>query len=65
MVILGQDPYYRPGEAMGLSFSVPPAHRPLPDSLLNVYTEAMRDLGWAAGMPRHGDLTSWSMQGVS
>jgi uracil DNA glycosylase len=24
VVILGQDPYINPGEAMGLSFSVPP-----------------------------------------
>src|SRR5690606_30295112 len=34
VVILGQDPYHGPGQAMGLSFSVPP-HIPKPASLKN------------------------------
>lgn len=63
VVILGQDPYHGPGQAMGLSFSVPAPHRPLPPSLLNMYKEARQDLGWT-DTPKHGDLTSWSVQGV-
>lgn len=63
VVILGQDPYHTPGEAMGLAFSVPATHRPLPPSLCNLYKEAGQDLGWA-GTPQHGDLTWWSAQGA-
>ncbi|KXZ52659.1 hypothetical protein GPECTOR_9g704 [Gonium pectorale] len=63
VVILGQDPYHGPGQAMGLSFSVPRDVRPLPPSLLNMYKEAAADLGWDE-RPTHGDLTSWSVQGV-
>ena len=44
VVILGQDPYHEPGQAMGLSFSVPAGQR-LPPSLRNVYKELSRDLG--------------------
>ncbi len=36
VVVLGQDPYFNPGEAMGLSFSVPPGVK-VPSSLRNVY----------------------------
>lgn len=63
VVILGQDPYHGPGQAMGLSFSVPRTCRPLPPSLLNIFKEAKADLGWAA-MPAHGDLSGWATQGV-
>jgi len=61
VVILGQDPYHGPGQAMGLSFSVP---RQLvkPASLRNVYKELLDDVG--APIVNHGDLTSWSNQGV-
>ena len=38
VVILGQDPYHGPGQAMGLSFSVP-NDIPLPPSLKNIYKE--------------------------
>ncbi|MBK9071790.1 MAG: uracil-DNA glycosylase [Myxococcales bacterium] len=61
VVILGQDPYHNPGEAMGLSFSVPRGKR-IPPSLLNIYKELGRDLG--VPMPTHGDLTAWAQQGV-
>ena len=61
VVILGQDPYHNPGEAMGLSFSVPPGKR-VPPSLLNIYKEIKRDLDIDA--PGHGDLTGWAKQGV-
>jgi len=61
VVILGQDPYHNPGEAMGLCFSVPQGVR-VPPSLLNVYKEIKRDLDLE--IPNHGDLTSWTNQGV-
>lgn len=61
VVILGQDPYHGPGEAMGLAFSVPSAVR-IPPSLKNIYKEINRDLGLA--IPQHGDLTKWADQGV-
>ena len=61
VVILGQDPYHGPGQAMGLSFSVPEGQK-LPPSLRNIYKEMAADLGCAA--PISGDLTSWAKQGV-
>jgi uracil-DNA glycosylase len=61
VVILGQDPYHNPNEAMGLSFSVPKGVR-TPPSLLNVYKALNTDLGLA--IPKHGDLTEWASQGV-
>ena len=61
VVILGQDPYPGPGQAMGLCFSVP-RQIPIPASLRNIYKELHRDLGIQA--PNHGDLTSWTDQGV-
>jgi uracil-DNA glycosylase len=61
IVILGQDPYHGEGEAMGLSFSVPPTKR-IPPSLRNIYKELARDTGVTP--PIHGDLTSWARQGV-
>ncbi|MCO6488461.1 MAG: uracil-DNA glycosylase [Phaeodactylibacter sp.] len=61
VVILGQDPYHNPGEAMGLSFSVPKGVR-IPPSLLNIYKELKEDLG--VPIPNHGDLTRWAEQGV-
>ena len=60
-VILGQDPYHGPGQAMGLSFSVPAGVK-LPPSLRNIYKELSADLGCV--MPASGDLTSWAEQGV-
>ncbi|MCB0586629.1 MAG: uracil-DNA glycosylase [Phaeodactylibacter sp.] len=61
VVILGQDPYHNPGEAMGLSFSVPKGVR-IPPSLKNIYKELHDDLG--ISIPNHGDLTHWAEQGV-
>lgn len=61
VVILGQDPYHGPGQAHGLSFSVPPGVRP-PPSLQNIFKELHRDLG--ISMPGHGDLRPWAGQGV-
>lgn len=61
VVILGQDPYHGPNQAMGLSFSVPQGEK-LPPSLRNIYKEMASDLG--CSMPESGDLTSWAQQGV-
>jgi uracil-DNA glycosylase len=61
IVIVGQDPYHGPGEAMGLSFSVPEGVR-IPPSLLNIFKEIKSDLGY--NIPAHGDLTGWAEQGV-
>ena len=57
VLIIGQDPYPTPGNAMGLSFSV---HRgmPLPRSLNNIYKELQDDLGIAPA--DHGDLSCWA-----
>lgn len=61
VVILGQDPYHNPGEAMGLCFSVPRGVR-VPPSLKNIYKEQVEDIG--VTLPDHGDLTAWANQGV-
>jgi uracil-DNA glycosylase len=61
VLILGQDPYHRPGQAHGLSFSVPPGTRP-PPSLRNIFKELRADLG--VEPPVSGDLTGWARQGV-
>ena len=61
VVILGQDPYHGPGQAMGLSFSVPSGEK-LPPSLRNIYKEMASDLG--CNMPVSGDLSAWAQQGV-
>lgn len=60
VVIVGQDPYHQPGQAMGLSFSVP-KDWPLPKSLINIFKELDDDLGIHN---THGDLSSWAQQGV-
>ena len=60
-VILGQDPYHEPGQAMGLAFSVA-GSCPLPPSLRNIYKELESDLGLCP--VSHGDLTPWAEQGV-
>lgn len=62
VVIIGQDPYHNPGQAHGLSFSVPDGVRP-PASLQNIYKEIKTDLGYK--MPAdYGNLTQWAEQGV-
>jgi len=61
VVLLGQDPYHGQGQAMGLSFSVPPGIHP-PPSLVNIYKELNKDIGMP--VPSTGDLTKWTTQGV-
>ena len=61
VVILGQDPYHGPGQAMGLSFSVPDGVR-TPPSLKNIFREIETDLGITmSGRP---NLEGWARQGV-
>ena len=62
VLIVGQDPYPTPGHAVGLSFSVDPAVRPVPRSLANIHRELVNDLGVSA--PTNGDLSAWAGQGV-
>lgn len=61
VVIIGQDPYHEPGQAQGLSFSVPEGVS-FPPSLQNIFKEIQLDLG--KPMPPTGDLTRWAEQGV-
>lgn len=61
VVILGQDPYHGPNQAHGLCFSVRPGVA-TPPSLLNIFKEIQRDLGFRA--PDHGCLTPWADRGV-
>jgi uracil-DNA glycosylase len=65
IVILGQDPYHGPGQAMGLSFSVP-AELKNPPSLKNIFKELESELGHKseAELKFNGDLTTWAKQGV-
>jgi uracil-DNA glycosylase len=61
VVIIGQDPYHGPGQAHGLSFSVPEgiAH---PPSLINIFKEMEQDIG--KQYPKSGNLAHWAAQGV-
>jgi uracil-DNA glycosylase len=61
VVIVGQDPYHGPGQAHGLSFSVP-AGISIPPSLRNIFKELSNDIGMPR--PAHGTLTGWASQGV-
>ncbi|WP_026994586.1 uracil-DNA glycosylase [Flectobacillus major] len=61
VVILGQDPYHGPRQAMGLSFSVNDGVA-LPPSLVNIFKEIKDDLG--IDMPTSGNLERWATQGV-
>lgn len=61
VVIVGQDPYHGPGQAHGLSFSVPEGV-PQPPSLKNIFKELHADIGMP--IPKGGTLTGWAEQGV-
>lgn len=62
VLIVGQDPYPRPGHPVGLSFSVAPDVKPLPPSLVNIFKELHSDLG--VPLPSTGDLSPWADAGV-
>lgn len=61
VVIIGQDPYHEPNQAMGLAFSVPSDEK-VPPSLVNIFKEIENDLGYK--MKMNGDLTYLAKQGV-
>ncbi len=61
VVIIGQDPYHGPGQAHGLSFSVPDGMA-CPPSLQNIFKELNKDIGLP--IPKAGNLTPWAEQGV-
>jgi len=63
VVILGQDPYHGPGQAMGLSFSVPDDHK-RPPSLRNIFNELAREFPHQNNITRSNDLSHWARQGV-
>ena len=60
VVILGQDPYINPNEAMGLAFSVPEGTK-MPPSLRNIFKELETEYGV---LRTNTDLTDWAEQGV-
>jgi uracil-DNA glycosylase len=61
VVLLGQDPYHNPGQAQGLSFSVPDGNTK-PPSLINIFKELENDLGIKPAV--NGNLEHWATQGV-
>ena len=61
VVLLGQDPYHGPGQAQGLSFSVPEGMKH-PPSLINIFKEIESDL--QISYPTSGNLESWAKQGI-
>jgi uracil-DNA glycosylase len=61
VVLIGQDPYHGPGQAMGLCFSVNDGIQ-FPPSLVNIFKEIQDDLG--SPVPSTGNLTRWAKQGV-
>ncbi len=62
VVIVGQDPYHEPGQAMGLSFSVPKGIK-VPPSLVNIYKEIIDEYDCKMDFSS-GDLTYLAKQGV-
>lgn len=62
VLLLGQDPYIKKGQAHGLCFSVEDKDQPIPPSLRNIYKELKADVG--AVPPDHANLTSWAAQGI-
>lgn len=63
VVILGQDPYYKPNQAHGLAFSVKDPWEPTPPTLDNIFMEIERDLG-IKHIKWSNNLTPWAEQGV-
>jgi uracil-DNA glycosylase len=62
VLLLGQDPYIKKGQAHGLCFSVEDKSQPIPPSLRNIYKELKDDV--KVTPPHHANLTSWAKQGI-
>ncbi len=62
VVILGQDPYHKVGQAQGLAFSTPSKIKN-PPSMRNILKEIEDEYG-AVSLCNDGDLTPWAKQGV-
>ena len=62
VVILGQDPYHKVGQANGLSFSVNDGVK-FPPSLKNIFKEMQTDLN-NFEIPQTGNLEVWANKGV-
>ena len=62
VLLLGQDPYIKAGQAHGLCFSVENKSERIPPSLRNIYKELKDDLG--VEPPKHANLTAWAKQGI-
>ena len=62
VLLLGQDPYIKKGQAHGLCFSVEDKNAPIPPSLRNIYQELKDDVNVTP--PNHANLTSWAKQGI-
>ena len=61
LVLLGQDPYHRPGQAHGLSFSVKKDVK-IPPSLRNIYKELIMEYPDRNYMFKHGNLERWFVE---
>lgn len=62
VLLLGQDPYIKEGQAHGLCFSVEDKSARIPPSLRNIYKELKEDVGFTP--PKHANLTAWAKQGI-
>jgi len=62
VVILGQDPYAREGQAIGRAFAVPESTEKMPRSLKNIFEEVRRD--YPHGEMPKPTLQSWVNHGV-
>jgi uracil-DNA glycosylase len=63
VVILGQDPFFRRGEADGLAFSVRKGVE-VPHSLSRIFSNLEADPDITFSRPSDGDLTRWAQSGV-
>jgi uracil-DNA glycosylase len=63
VVLLGQDPYPTPGDAVGLAFAID-KDKPVPRSLSNIAKELNSDVGVIPLVGKYLDLKNWSQQGV-
>lgn len=66
LVVLGQDPYHGPGQAIGRAFAVSHTFRPWPPSLKNIFKELQSDLEIPLDLNNGNlaELSGWVKQGV-